>query len=85
VVATGGGARSPLWLQIDADILGVPVVTPACAERACLGAAMFAAVAAGRHPTLPAAALAMVHPDREYMPIGANVALYRELRANSNS
>ncbi|MCX6950607.1 MAG: FGGY-family carbohydrate kinase, partial [Verrucomicrobia bacterium] len=34
VVATGGGARSPLWLQINADMLGLPVVTPACPERA---------------------------------------------------
>jgi len=47
VAATGGGARSPLWLQMNADILGVPVVTPSCPERACLGAAASAAVAVG--------------------------------------
>jgi len=76
-VATGGGARSPLWLQIKADILGVPVVTPACQERACLGAAAFAAVAAGRYATIPEALLAMVHPDRTFEPNPQRVALYR--------
>ncbi|MES2696460.1 MAG: FGGY-family carbohydrate kinase, partial [Verrucomicrobiota bacterium] len=79
VVATGGGARSPLWLQIGADILGVPVVTPACPERACLGAAMFAAVAAGRYATIAAAAEAMVKEDREFEPDARSVATYREL------
>jgi len=31
-------------MQFQADILGVPVVVPRCAEHACLGAAAFAAV-----------------------------------------
>lgn len=68
IVATGGGSRSPLWLQISADTLGVPVVTPTCLERACLGAAGFAAVAAGVHATLPGALAAMVHGGRVYEP-----------------
>ena len=79
VVATGGGARSPLWLQITADILGVPVVTPACTERACLGAAAFAAVAAKWYETITAATQTMVRPDRVFEPDRGNVALYREL------
>ena len=41
----GGGARSPLWLQIKADVLQRPVATLACEEVACLGAAMLAATA----------------------------------------
>lgn len=68
VVATGGGARSPILLQMCANALGVPVVTPASPERACLGAAMFAAVAAGVHRHAVDAALAMVQPAREYPP-----------------
>jgi sugar (pentulose or hexulose) kinase len=81
IVATGGGARSPLWLQISADLLAVPIVTPACAERACLGAAMFAAVASGRYSTIADAAAVMVRPDREFEPNPKNVALYRDLIA----
>jgi xylulokinase len=79
VIATGGGARSPLWLQIDADVLEAAVVRPASPERACLGAAAFAAVAAGRHASLADAVAAMVHPDCVFEPIPANVNRYREL------
>jgi len=43
VVAMGGGARSDLWLQIKADILGVPILRPRHTEAASLGAALLAA------------------------------------------
>jgi xylulokinase len=38
--ATGGGAKSPLWLQIAADVLKTPVVTLAEQEAAAYGAAL---------------------------------------------
>ena len=47
IVATGGGARSDLWLQIKADLLGVKFVATNCLEAASLGSAMLAAVGAG--------------------------------------
>lgn len=68
IVATGGGARSDLWLQLKADALGATVVRPAVAEPACLGAAIFAAAAAGLHPTIEAAAAGMVRPSAEFLP-----------------
>jgi D-xylulose kinase len=40
---TGGGAKSPVWRQIMADIFGVPVVGIAADEGAALGAALQAA------------------------------------------
>lgn len=52
IVATGGGARSDLWLSIKADVLGAEFIRPACQEPACMGAAMIAAVAAGWFKTL---------------------------------
>ena len=48
IVATGGGAKSPVWCQLQADITGLPVLIPAEKEAACLGAAMIAAVSDGR-------------------------------------
>lgn len=36
----GGGARSPVWRQIVADLFGLPVVCPACQEGPALGAAL---------------------------------------------
>ncbi|MCL5996319.1 MAG: FGGY family carbohydrate kinase [Chloroflexi bacterium] len=47
VRAIGGGAKSDLWLQIKADVTGVPIERPAVTEAATLGAAMLAAVGAG--------------------------------------
>lgn len=68
VTATGGGARSPYWLQLTANTLGVPVVAVASPERACLGAAMFAAAAAGLWPDIDAAAANMVRTSCEFVP-----------------
>lgn len=68
IAATGGGARSPLWLQIQADILNVPIVTTACAEPACLGAAMLAAIRAGAFANGQQATQAMVQVARCYQP-----------------
>jgi len=36
----GGGAKSPIWRQMAADVLGVPVLIPRQAEAAALGAAL---------------------------------------------
>jgi xylulokinase len=47
VRVTGGGARSPLWRQILADILGTELVTVSCGEGAAYGAALLAATGAG--------------------------------------
>ncbi len=77
IVATGGGARSPLWLQIKADMFNVPVVTPSFPERASLGAAMLASVAA-RWCSDPAQAMAMMQtPGRVFRPNPAAVERYR--------
>jgi xylulokinase len=41
----GGAARSPLWLQIKADVLGIPTVATRCPEPTSLGAAVLAEAA----------------------------------------
>ena len=45
--ATGGGARNPVWLQLQADIYGVPVTKMAVDEGPAYGATLLAGVAAG--------------------------------------
>jgi xylulokinase len=56
----GGGARSPLWRQIQADVYGYPVDTVKADEGAAYGAAILAAVGAGHWPTVDAACDALV-------------------------
>ena len=48
IIATGGGAKSAVWCQLQADITGLPVSIPKEKEAACLGASMVAAVSDGR-------------------------------------
>jgi xylulokinase len=59
-IASGGGARSELWLSIQADVYGAPLKTAECEEQAALGAAVTAAAAAGWYGGIEEAAGAMV-------------------------
>ena len=52
LIAIGGGAQSDLWLKMIARQLGVPVARPQCIEASALGAARFAALAAGQIDSL---------------------------------
>ena len=64
IIATGGGAKSPIWCQMQADITGLPVAIPKEKEAACLGAAMIAAVSDGVFADYAAAAehcVSMLH------------------------
>ncbi len=49
--ASGGGARSELWLRIVASVLGIPIERTAVEEGAAYGAALLAGVAAGTFAT----------------------------------
>ena len=81
VAAIGGVARkSPLIMQISADVLGMPIAVTSSDQSCALGAAMFAAVAAGLHPDVLAAQRAMRAPtERVYEPDPARKAAYDEI------
>ena len=53
--AVGGGARSPLWLQIKADVLNVVLRRPDVTEATSLGAAMLAGIGTGCYADFPKA------------------------------
>jgi len=55
VRASGGGARSPLWRQMLADVFGTPIVTVDVTEGAAFGAALLAGVGAGVYASVAAA------------------------------
>ncbi len=48
IIATGGGSKSDVWCQLQADITGLPIMIPKQKEAACLGAAIIAAVSDGK-------------------------------------
>ncbi|MBD3385048.1 hypothetical protein GF407_08985 [candidate division KSB1 bacterium] len=76
VLATGGGAKSDLWLQIKADMLGVPVIRSGCEEPASRGAAMLAAVGYGCYPSLKACSEEWPDQQSVFYPDKKNVEKY---------
>ena len=76
--AVGGGARSPLWLQMKADICNIPLRVPQVTDAACLGAALLAGRAAGIYPDLVTAVKQTVCLDRQIAPRGDSVIAYQE-------
>ncbi|MBN1836685.1 MAG: hypothetical protein JW820_12595 [Spirochaetales bacterium] len=82
VRSLGGGAKSPLWCQIKADVVGRPVYTMKNTEdAACLGAAVLAGAAVGVWPSVPQAIDAIVEIDQRYDPNLSNRGLYDEAYA----
>jgi sugar (pentulose or hexulose) kinase len=79
-VAVGGGAKSPLWCQIIADVTGKSVFRAATSEAAALGAAILAAAGVGLHPDVQTAARAMTGLDsRCFIPVPERRAFYERL------
>ena len=60
--AVGGGARSDVWNQIKADVLGVPYQRLSRSEFGTWGAAMIAGKAVGIYDDLAAVAAAHARP-----------------------
>ena len=73
----GGGSRSPLWRQIQADVYGHPVDTTAD-EGAAFGAAILAAVGIGLWPTVDEACDALVRGAATTTPQPAVVRLMND-------
>src|SRR6185295_6435709 len=88
---TGGGAKSPVWRQLMADIFGVPVVAMVEDEGAALGGALQAAwcvaLRDGKKAKLTdfTTGTVAVNEATRCAPDKKNVARYRELQALQDS
>lgn len=85
IISLGGGAKSPLWLKIKANICGREMVTLADDESTALGCAMNAALALGMIdindiPALVSTARVTVADERAEL-YARKYASYRELNA----
>ena len=82
LVVAGGLLTNALLMQIYADVTGLPLSIIGSAQGPALGAAIHAAVAAGAHPDVHAAAKAMGSRRRGvYQPDPERAAAYDELYA----
>lgn len=82
VVVSGGIASSPLVMQIYADVLARPIRVARASNASAAGAAIYAATAAGAHPTTEQAQAAMGGVGTQvYTPQPAAMAVYERLFA----
>ena len=78
IKAVGGGAKSPLWVQRKADILGVPVGVLETSEAAAFGVAMLGGKAAGAVPNLREAMAELVKVKEVREPDPGKQAAYQK-------
>ena len=77
IISLGGGAKSPLWSQIKADICGTTIAVLENDESTSLGAAVIGGVAAGVFNDFEAA-WETISRKREFSPTAENHALYQK-------
>ncbi len=75
--AMGGGANSPVWCSMKADITGKTLVTLKSKETACLGSAILAGVGAGFFASVKEAAK-LIETDKVYSPTGTDMSMVYE-------
>jgi FGGY-family pentulose kinase len=76
IYAGGGGAKSRLWTQIQADVLGQPIHLPRDKETMALGAAIWAGLGAGVFKDYKEAIGRMVHIERAVTPVAERQKVY---------
>lgn len=74
----GGGSKSPLWRQMIADILGIPLDIPVTEQGPGYGGAMLAMVACGVFESVQQAADKLVRVKDTVQPDPERVALYEK-------
>ena len=78
VRATGGGSRLAWWLQLHADVSGLPVEIVEQEEPGAFGAALLAGVGAGVYPSVSEAVAKRVRIGRRFEPDPERGALYAD-------
>lgn len=76
---TGGGSKSPAWLQLKADITNKEVVTLNVTESGCLAGAMLGGVATGEFSSVEEAAGRLVRERDHYQPRPEKHEAYHKL------
>ena len=76
--ATGGGAKSNAWIQLKADIMGIPIASLLVSEATSLGTAILAGTAIGVYPSVQAAVKELVKTKEVFEPTPRKNRIYEE-------
>ncbi|OFR31649.1 FGGY-family carbohydrate kinase [Actinomyces sp. HMSC065F11] len=77
LVAAGGATKSRDWMQMHADVTGLPVVLPEVGDAVVLGSCILAAVGSGQYKSIEDAVRNMVHEKDRIEP---NMATHEEYK-----
>jgi len=80
LIASGGGAKTALWLKIKASVYGVPILVPQEAECGVIGCAVIAQTATGRRASLQNAVDTLVVLEDEIKPDPAWQDVYARMQ-----
>ncbi len=78
VRASGGGARSPFWRQVLADVFSKPVITLASQEGSALGVALLAMVGTGEYASVPEVCGAVIREAARVEPDAGAARIYAD-------
>lgn len=81
IIASGGGAKTRLWMKIKASVYDLPILVPAEPECGLVGCAIMAATATGHFRTVEEAADAFVSYDEEIAPDPRWAEIYRPMQS----
>ena len=73
----GGNTKSSLWMQIQADVLGIPVVVPEINDGTAMGTAILASIGSDYYSSIGEAVSEMVRLREPVMPNQSNVKAYK--------
>ena len=79
VVTSGGGAKSDVWRQIQADVFSLPIFTANTNEASAYGASLIATVGTGIFPTVEKACQEWVKMENETIPRPQEAELYEKI------
>ena len=79
MLATGGGSKSRVWLQIKADICNIPITVIDAKEVGTLGTIMMVACTAGICKNIEESKRVFVNEGKTYYPNKINADNYKEL------
>jgi len=79
IVVSGGGSKGDLFMQIFADVFGVPAHRNVVTDSASMGAAICTALASGLYRDRQEAIDNMVRRRDTFRPVKENTALYRKI------
>jgi len=79
IIFASGASKSPLWCQIVADVLNIPVHVPKVKEATALGAAILAGIGVGIYTDVVETVNRVVKMEKTYLPNPQNATVYADL------